>query len=253
MPRAAAVFLLVLSLVGYRAVAEGAEPLVVAAAASLSDVMKDVAADFERRYQVPVRLNLAGSTTLRVQIEKGMPCDIFVSADALNINTLIDAKFVTTTQPVVLFKNRLVVISPAQDGHHLQGLNQMKFKKGDFLSLADPQTVPAGIYARQALTHAGVWGRIKDDVAPMTDVRQAMTQVEHGNARYGIVYKTDASISKKVAVVYDIPAEFHDPIVYVAAVIDDAEKKRLVPEFFLFLQSAEAKAIYKKYGFLIDE
>lgn len=253
MARMAVVLLLVAGMAGHRAAAEGAEPLVVAVAASLNDVMKDVAADFERRYQVPVRLNLAGSTTLRVQIEKGMPCDIFVSADALNINTLIEAKFVTTTQPVVLFKNRLVVIIPAQDGHHLQGLNQMKFKKGDFLSLADPQTVPAGIYARQALTHAGVWERIKDHVAPMADVRQAMTQVEHGNARYGIVYKTDASISKNVAVVYDIPPEFHDPIVYVAAVIDDAEKKRLVPEFFLFLQSAEAKAVYKKYGFLIDE
>jgi molybdate transport system substrate-binding protein len=77
--------------------------------------------------------------------------------------------------------------------------------------------------------------------------------VEQGNARYGIVYKTDASISKKVSVVYEIPPEFHDPIVYMSAVMGDAEKKNFVPEFFLFLRSAEAKAIYKKYGFLIDE
>ena len=243
----------IISMVGHRVAAEGAEPLIVAAAASLSSAMTEVAADFERRYHVPVRLNVAGSSTLRVQIEKGAPCDVFVSADALNVKALVDAGLVDPAQQIVLFKNRLVVIASAEGGQRLNGLGHMKLRKGDFLSLADPQVVPAGIYARQALRHAGVWERVKDDVVPMADVRQAMTQVEQGNARYGIVYKPDASVSEKVVVVYEIPPEFHEPIAYVAAVVGAAERKKLVPEFFLFLRSPEAKAIYKKYGFLIDE
>jgi len=219
-------------------------------AASLTDAMEETAMVFEKQYGIKVNLNLAGSNTLRLQIERGMPCDVYISADTHNVDRLIQQRLVEPQGKRVLLTNRLVVISQKENKRQFKNMDELIVHVRDYLSLADPQTVPAGIYAKEALTNAGLWPHLKDRIAPAMDVRAALAQVEMGNIDYGIVYMTDAYISDKVYYpVYLIPEKYHSRIEYVACVIKDRDNIQKGNLFFEFLQRMEIKNIFQKYGF----
>lgn len=223
--------------------------LSVFAAASLRDVMTEAADVFQQKYGTKVELNFAGTNELRLQIEKGAPCDVFVSADAKNVERLSEQDLVAPDGQAVIAHNALVVVGHKEDAAVISDLKELEPQLNGYLSLADPQTVPAGKYAKEALTTAGLWENFKEHVAPAVDVRAALAQVERGNTRFGIVYRTDAAISDEVRIVCEIPASSHSPITYVAALIRGPNENPWAKKFFEFLASPEAQTIFKQYGF----
>ena len=223
------------------------QPVQVFAAASLRDGMTETAADFEKEYGTKVELNFEGSNTLRLQIEKGAPCDVFISADVDNAKRLAEEDLVVPDGRMEIMRNTLVVIGGLQETE-LSDLRGLAAASG-YLSLADPETVPAGKYAKQALTTAGLWEILKDRIVPGVDVRAALAQVEKGNARFGIVYRTDAGISDEVRILYAIPESYHSPVTYVACLIRLQPENLQAKSFFEFLKSAHVKTIFERYGF----
>lgn len=240
---------LTLAVVGNPLCAQAREPLMVFAAASLSDALKELAVDFKKEYKVDVVFNFGGSSALRLQIEKGSPCDILLAADKASNEKLLAAKLVDEKFMVNLLINRLVVVADGKMSEEVNSLYDLQMKEGDHLAIADPKTAPAGVYAMQALTKAEVAEKYKNFIAPTLDVRAALALVQSGNAKYAIVYATDALSAKDVKTVYQVPAQLNDRIVYSAAVIKSGENRVPAQNFLSFLQTPHSKMIFKKYGF----
>ena len=152
-----------------------------------------------------------------------------------------------------LLGNRIVLIAPITNESRIEikpGLDFVSLLGKERMSMGDPDHVPAGIYGRQALETLGMWADVKDRVAPMKDVRAALLLVERNETPYGIVYSTDAGISRKVRVVGFFPETSHPPIIYPVSIVagrGSAATKRLMS----FLQSSEAKTVFLEYGFTV--
>lgn len=235
------------------AVSAGAEDKVtVYAAASLSNAITEVSAYYEKEHTANVVHSFAASSTLAKQIEHGAPADVYISADNKWMDYLQDKKLIKTESRKALLGNSLVLIAPKGRGF------QVKFDKTFDLSKAfdgrlctgDIDSVPAGIYAKQSLTHLNWWNGIKTRIVGAQDVRAALVFVERGECAAGIVYATDAKISDKVEVIGTFPEDSHVPIVYPVALV--ASSKLTGTGYFDFLQSATALEVFKKYGFNLN-
>jgi molybdate transport system substrate-binding protein len=224
--------------------------LVVLGASSLTDALNEIGPAFTAKTHRGVTLSYAASSALARQIEAGAPADVFMSADTewmdyLQARNLID---LSTRRNVV--GNRLVLISPADSTVTIKIAPHFALAKllGDGrLATGNPDSVPVGKYARNALTKLGVWSEVQDKIAAADNVRAALALVARGEAPLGIVYRTDALIEKKVRIVADFPASSHDPIVYPAAAT--ARDHVGAADFVKFLSSPTARAIFAKYGF----
>jgi molybdate transport system substrate-binding protein len=231
-----------------------AEPEIqVFAAASLSDALKEIKANYRGE---KLNFNLAASSILARQIEEGAPADIFISADEAKMDALEKKGLLLAGSRHDLLGNTLVVVAALEEKGTLAGILDLTKNKKVKIAIGQPDTVPAGIYAREYLTKAGIWNALKDELVPTDNVRAALAAVEAGNAQYGIVYKTDALISKKVHVVLEVSASEGPKIVYPVAVIKnpkpaglDGDKAARMFESYLF--SPPAQAIFQKYGFQV--
>lgn len=229
-----------------------AQPATVFAAASLTDTLKAVAAAWARQgHPMPV-LSFAASSTLARQIEQGAPANIFVSADEKWMDYLSRHHAIAAGSRRDLLANRLVLIVPASSTAHviigpgfdLAGL----LGRNGRLAVGDPSNVPAGIYAKQALTRLGVWQSVAGRLAPALDVRAALLLVERGEAAAGIVYATDARISRNVRVAGVFAADSHPPIRYPIALVR-AGATAPARALLAFIESPAAMAIFARYGF----
>jgi molybdate transport system substrate-binding protein len=243
-------------------VGEGRAPLLVFAAASLENVMTEVAAAYSRAGDGEVELNAAGSNVLAQQIRAGAPADVFVSADARWVDDLVrDGLLVGATRRELL-GNRLVVIAHPDAGLSLARLEDLGALDFRHLSVADPDSVPAGRYARSLLESTSVdgggtvWAQVADRLAPAPDVRAALALVAAEPAAVGIVYATDLGATRGVEVLLEVEREPEPPIRYVAAVVrredGEADGDRRTAEagrFLDFLGSDEARAIFVRHGF----
>ncbi len=156
------------------------------------------------------------------------------------------AGFVRPPDRVDLLSNHLVVVVPADATTALARAEDLTGMRR--LALGDPQAVPAGIYARQWLERRGLWERLRDRVVPTLDVRAALAAVESGNADAGIVYRTDAAISKRVRVVFEVSAEEAPRIVYPAALLATA-RGPAARAFYENLRSPAAREVFEGLGF----
>lgn len=221
------------------------------AAASATTVMDELIALYKANTGDTVAGSYASSSTLAKQVANGAPADIFISADEKWMDYVAEAKVIEPASRRDLLTNRLVLIAPSDTAWPLAikaGFDLAGTLKGGRLAMGDPDHVPAGIYGRQALTKLGVWDAVAPHVARGADVRAALVLVERGEAAAGIVYSTDAAISRKVRVVATFPEDSHPPIRYPAAIVAGhgrAEVKR----FFDFLVSDKALDVYRRYGF----
>ena len=176
---------------------EAAAPILVSAAASLSEAMGAVAAEYEADTGTPVRLNVAGSQMLASQIIEGAPVDLFVSADALQMDRAAAAGRVDAATRVDLLSNQLVVAVPDDRAGTVTAPGDLAGPAIERLALGDPEAVPAGVYARDWLVGVGVWDDVAPKVAPASSVRAALRAVESGAADAGIVYRTDMQTSTR--------------------------------------------------------
>lgn len=243
--RAAA--LLLAFLLGWCPPARAAE-LLVFAAASLTDAMTELGKALEQRSGDTVRFSFGASSDLARQIQAGAPADVFFSADSARMDQLEQAGFVDEADRRDVLSNDLVVIVPADAKTTITGPADLA--KLDHLVLANPDSVPAGVYARTWLQSLGFWDRVKDKVVPAVDARAALAAVDAGHAEAGIVYATDAAITKGVRVAYRVPREQAPPIVYVLAPLK-ASKNPAARELARFLASHDAAATYQRLGFIV--
>lgn len=237
---------------GIAAASAAAADTTVYAAASTTNAMSDVISAFTEATTTAVTPSYASSSTLAKQIEQGAPAEVFVSANPKWMTYLGEAGLIVDGTRTDLLGNTLVLIAPADSPVETveigAGLDMAALLDGGRLSVGDPDHVPAGIYARQALESLGVWEATAPRLARANDVRSALALVERGEAPFGIVYATDAAISDGVKVVGAFPEDSHPPITYPAALVADTPASRAL---LAFMQSPEAAAIYDRYGFTV--
>ena len=236
-------------------IAARAQELTVFAAASLTDAMKDISAQWEQAGHQPLRMSFGASSTLARQIEEGAPANVFASADERWMDYLADKKLIVPETRKDLLGNDLVLVVPADKPQHVTispnfNLVGMLGPNGR-VATGDPAHVPVGIYAEQALKKLGIWDAVSPHLARTDDVRAALLLVERGEAPAGIVYATDAAVSNGVMIAGTFPADSHDPVSYPFAVTkagDTPEARALMT----FLEGPQARAIFVKRGFKVE-
>lgn len=248
----AAVLIVSLATAATACAADPRQPELLAfAAASLTDVLGELSAAWTRRSGVAVKPSFAASSVLARQIEAGGAADVFVSADEQWMDYLARRGLVETATRRDLARNRLVLIAPADSALALEiqpGFDLAGALGRDRLATADPDTVPAGRYARAALVSLGAWDAVANRLARADNVRGAMMFVARGEAPLGIVYATDALADRKVRIVGTFPERTHAPITYPGAAVTGA--RREAAAFLAFIGGPDAAATWKKYGFL---
>lgn len=232
-------------------VATWAADLQVFAAASLTDALQEIAPAYEAAGGGKLQFNFAGSNALARQIQEGAPADVFLSADEPKMNALEKAGLILDGTRHSLLSNALVVVIAAGSPLKVDSAQALAAPDIKRIALADTKGVPAGIYAREYLEKAGLWEKVKDRVIPTENVRAALATVESGDADAGIVYKTDAAISRAVKVAYEVPDGEAPKISYPAAVVKASKNPAAAEKFLAYLKSEPAQAVFKKYGFLI--
>jgi molybdate transport system substrate-binding protein len=240
-----------LALVLFLAVAPllSAVEIQVAAAASLTDALKEIAGTYTAATGDKPIFNLGASSMLARQIEEGAPADVFLSADEAKMDALAGKGLIAPNTRRALLHNSLVVIVATDSPLKITAPAALAGDGIKRLALGEPQTVPAGIYAREFLTRVGLWEAVQPRVLPCDNVRAALAAVESGNAEAGIVYKTDAAISKKVRVVFEVPAAQSPIISYPGAVVAATKQPEAAKKFLDYLASDAAKHVFEKFGF----
>jgi molybdate transport system substrate-binding protein len=227
-----------------------AEEIEVFAAASLTDALKEIASDYEKNSGDKVIFNFAASGPLEMQIKAGAPADLFFSADELKMDDLAKGGLVAKETRKDLLSNSLVIVVPNDSSLTLtsgKDLADPKFKK---IALGDTKTVPAGIYAKEYLGKIGIWPQVEAHVIPCESVRAALAAVESGNVDAGIIYKTDAHISKKVKVAHEVPIADGPVITYPAALVQGSKHAATAQKFLDYLGTPASLKIFEKYGFI---
>ena len=222
-----------------------AEDVVVFAAASLSDAIGEIARGFEARTGHAVVASYAGSNELARQIKAGAPAGVFVSAHPGRVDELEQAGLVTRENRVDLLGNRLVVVVPG--GSRLAITRPEHLAAARRIALADPQSVPAGIYAREWLATRGMWDLLRERVVPTLDVRAALAAVDSGSVDAGIVYRTDLAAAHSAKIAFEVPPAEAPRIVYPAALLQPASPAARA--FYEHLRSPEARAVFERLGF----
>jgi molybdate transport system substrate-binding protein len=230
--------------------AEDAAPVIVFAAASLTNALQDLGASFAAAGGAPVKFSFAASSALARQIESGAPADVFFSADIDWMDYLQTRNLIQTATRHDVLGNRLVLIAPVASTVTLKIAPQFALVHAlgtGRLATGDPDSVPVGRYARAALTALGVWSSVEGHVVGAENVRAALAFVERGEAPLGIVYRTDALVDKGVRIVDTFPTNTHPPITYPVALTLGA--KSGAAQFADYLRTAAADAVFIKYGF----
>lgn len=224
---------------------------IVLAAASLQESLTAAAQRWATKGHPRPVVSFAASSALARQVEAGAPADLFVSADEEWMNYLAQRRLIQPRTRVSFLTNGLVLVARATSRARLtiaprfplaQALGQGR------LAIADPNAVPAGKYAREALTRLGVWASVERKAAAAENVRAALALVSRGEAPLGIVYATDARAAPGVHVVAAFPASSHGPISYPLAALARSRNPE-AEGFRRFLISAEGKAVFRSFGF----
>ncbi|MEO6994673.1 MAG: molybdate ABC transporter substrate-binding protein [Lacunisphaera sp.] len=227
-----------------------AADLNVFAAASLSDALKEIGKTYESATGDKLHFNLAASSALARQIKEGAPADVFFSADEAKMDDLAKAGLIASDTRASLLSNTLVIVVNAEGGAAISVPADLVKPAITHLALAEPHTVPAGVYAKSYLQKVGLWDEISSRVVPTENVRACLAAVESGNAEAGIVYKTDALISKKVKIAVEISVVEGPKISYPLAVVKDSKNADAARKLVVYLASPEARTVFIKYGFL---
>lgn len=221
-------------------------PVMVFAAISMSEALQDAGAAFTRRTGIVVKYSFASSAQLARQIEAGARADVFISADQKWMDELIRAQRIDIRTLRPLAENRLVVIRPAGRSS-VDARDWMRSLDRGRLATGDPDYVPLGRYAREALTALGIWNVVQPRLARAENARVATLLVARGEAPLGIVYVTDAITEPRVEVVSSLDRSLHSRIVYPAALTREANATATA--YLDFLSSDEGQKFFAKYGF----
>jgi molybdate transport system substrate-binding protein len=230
--------------------ADSEKSITVFAAASLTNVLQDLGDTFTKDTSISVRFSFAASSALARQIENGSRADLFFSADLEWMDYLQARNLIQPATRHDLLGNQLVLIAPVD--------SKISLKIGPHFALAaavgksrlatgDPDSVPVGRYAHEALANLGVWDEVAPRLVRADSVRSALAFVDRGEAALGIAYATDALIDKNVRVVDMFPADSHMPIIYPAALTPGA--KADAAKFLAYIRGPAGDLAFRHYGF----
>ena len=234
--------------------AQSGGPLVLAAA-SLQESLKAAADRWAAKGHSRPVLSFAASSALARQVEAGARADLFISADEEWMNYLAGKNLLKQGTRVSFLTNSLVLVAPAGSSTRLtiqRGFPLARTLGNGRLAMADPASVPAGKYGKEALTKLGVWPSVSGKIARAENVRAALALVERGEAALGIVYATDAAASTEAEIVRELPADSHPRIRYPTAVLASSAHPDAAA-FVDFLQSARAQEVFRMHGFRAAE
>ena len=228
-----------------------AATVTVFAAASLTESLKEIAAAYEKSSSDRVVFNFAASGPLARQIEAGAPADILFSADEAKMDGLQKTGLSVKETRRSRLSNRLVIVATTDSPLGLASPKELVGPSVKRVALGDPKTVPAGSYAQEYLTKLELWAAVEKKIVPCESVRAVVAAVESGNMDAGIVYKTDAAISSKVKIVFEVSANEGPRISYPLALVKDSPQPAAAKKFLEHLSSPEAEAIFSRRGFIL--
>lgn len=222
--------------------------LMISAAASLNDCLSELKTIYEAKTSdVKLVFNFGASGALQQQIEQGAPADIFFSAGKKQMTALSDAGLMDTETVKDILENKVVLIANKESAKDLTFETLTDVSK---IGVGEPESVPVGQYTQEIFENLGLNGKLAEGQQIYAkDVREVLAWVETGNVEAGIVYETDAKISGKVKICCAAPEGSHKPVVYPVGVTKKTASPGRALQFVEFLFSAEAKAVFEKYGF----
>lgn len=242
--------LVLIALASPGAAQSGRGPLVLAAS-SLQEVMTAAADRWAAQGHPRPVVSFAGTPALARQAEAGAPADLFLSADEAWMDYLVAHSLIRTGTRADVARNALVLVAPANLGVRLtiaRGFPLARALGGGKLAMADPDSVPAGRYGKEALSRLAVWPSVANQVIRAENVRAALAFVRRGAAPLGVVYATDALAEPGVRLVGRFPASSHAPIRYPLVILRQSRHPD-AEGFRRFLLSAEGKALFRRFGF----
>lgn len=226
--------------------------VVISAAASLQDSLDEIAVLYEKQHPgIDLVFNYGASGTLQKQIEQGAPADLFFSAGDKQMTALVDKGLISAHTG--LLKNKLVLVVPSDSKAKITGLTELADKSFKRIAVGQPESVPAGQYAQQALTAKKLWVPLQSKLVYAKDVRQVLSYVETGNADAGFVYKTDALTSKKVKIALTVGSGVHKAINYPVGIVKNSAHQAEAKAFYSYVQTKKAGDIFTGYGFQLAE
>jgi len=222
----------------------------VAAAASLTDAMKEIAAEYKKiSPNTEIIFNFGSSGALQQAIENGGETDLFFSAAQKQMDALEKSENILPETRKNLLENEIVLIVPSDSDKNIQNFSDLTQENIKNIALGEPKGVPVGQYSEEIFKNLNILDEIKSKSVYGFDVRQVLAWVESGDADCGIVYSTDAKISDKIKIISVAPKNSHKPVIYPAAVIKDSKNIDEAKKFLDFVSSDTAKKIFENYGF----
>lgn len=228
-----------------------AAEVTVFAAASLTDALKAAATAYEKQSDDKIVFNFGASSLLERQIEEGAPADIFFSADEAKMDRLAAKGLILKDTRISRLSNALVIVVSADSDLKITSPLDLTKPNVRRIAMADPKAVPAGIYSKEFLQRENLWQKVEPKIVPVDNVRAALAAVESGSIDVGMVYKTDAAISKKVKIAYEVPASSGPKISYPVGVLKDSKQVESAKKFVDYLGSDDAAKIFESYGFIV--
>ena len=246
------IFVILLICLGFLGCTTGKQKnneLDVFAAMSLTDALTEIGDQFTAENRIKVYYNFAASTTLQRQIEKGASADVFISASPKQVDALNSLGLLEGDSRSDILANHLVVVSQKNAKITIEKAGALQDPIISRIAIGQPDIVPAGTYAKEALLHLDLWDKLKPKLIFGTDVRATLAYVSVGNVDLAIVYDTDTKVTDAVKVLYRFPAETHTPIVYPAVILKSSERNQSAEQFIAYLNTLHATEIFEKHGF----
>ena len=228
--------------------------VVVLAAASLTDVCGELETMYEQQHKdIDLIFSFAGSGALQTQIEEGAPADLFISAAKKQMKALTEKNLMKEDTVSDLLENKVVLIVPADSTLKITSFEDVKKDEVKMIAVGEPESVPAGQYAKSIFSYLGFWDVVEKKANFGTDVRTVLTWVESHEVDCGVVYATDAYTTEKVKIIAEAPEGSCDKVVYPAGVVEASRNKEAAEAFLNYLKSDEAMKVFEKYGFVKAE
>ena len=246
------IFVILLICLGFSGCTTGKQKdneLNVFAAMSLTDALTEIGEQFTAENRIKVYYNFAASTTLQRQIEKGASADVFISASPKQVDALNSLGLLEGDSRSDILSNHLVVVSQKNANITIEKAGALQDPIISRIAVGQPDIVPAGTYAKEALLHLDLWDKLKPKLIFGTDVRTTLAYVSAGNVDVAMVYETDTKVTDAVKVLYRFPTETHTPIVYPAVILKRSERNQSAEQFITYLKTPRATNIFEKHGF----
>jgi molybdate transport system substrate-binding protein len=225
--------------------------IIVSAAASLTDTMNELIGMYTKvKPDITITPTYGSSGSLQQQIEQGAPVDVFISASPKQVDALAKQGLILEDTRKNLVENKVVLIVP-KSAKGITRFTDAATDKIKQIALGEPSSVPVGQYSEEIFTALGILDKVKAKAVYAKDVRQVLTYVEMGEVDAGVVYATDAAISKKITVIATAPEGTHKPVIYPGAVVKASVSPEVAKAFLRWLSSAEASKVFVRYGFSV--